>query len=149
MYVVDMTTILTVSCISASWMPIRFLPAPHSSPPPSITSPASLCPLTPFPPSIASFPSLGKLSTARRCRALRGVCAVTPLSLLSHFSVLIHTCQRDTYWFSAFSRAHRRYWSVTSDMRLYSRMQNTPALFPIGDGTYPHARRVKTSLVTL
>jgi hypothetical protein len=34
-----------------------------------------------------------------------------------------------------FWRDHRSYWSVTSDMRLYSRIQNTLALFPIGGRT--------------
>jgi hypothetical protein len=38
----------------------------------------------------------------------------------------------DAYWFSDVSLAPRRYWSVTSDIRLYSRMQNTSALFPTG-----------------
>ena len=36
------------------------------------------------------------------------------------------TLVRDTYWFSVFSRdLTLRYWPVTSDMSLYSRMQNT------------------------
>jgi hypothetical protein len=47
----------------------------------------------------------------------------------------LRALRRDAYWFSVVSRARRRYWSVTSDMRLYSRMQNTPALFPIGGST--------------
>jgi hypothetical protein len=47
----------------------------------------------------------------------------------------LRALRRDAYWFSAANLALRRYWSVISDIRLYSRMHNTPALFPIGRWT--------------
>ena len=41
------------------------------------------------------------------------------------------TLGRDTYWFSVFSGDLRRYWLVTSDMILYSRIQNTPTFVSV------------------
>ena len=49
----------------------------------------------------------------------------------------LRALRRDDYWFSAANLALRRYWSVISDIRLYSRMQNTPALFPMRGRSIP------------
>ena len=49
--------------------------------------------------------------------------------------VSLSALRRDTYWFSTVDLDLRRYWSVISDIRLYSRIQNTSVLFPIGGRT--------------
>ena len=40
--------------------------------------------------------------------------------------------RRDSYWLSARDRARRRYWSVTSLMRLNSKVQKMPAFVSVG-----------------
>ena len=54
--------------------------------------------------------------------------------------------RRDAHWFSAVDLALIRYRSQTFDIRLYSRIQKTPALFPTGGRTAIPSGRIHQNL---
>ncbi len=54
--------------------------------------------------------------------------------------------RREAYWFPAVNLALIRYLSQTSDTRLYSRIQKTPALFPAGGRTAMPSGRIRQNL---
>ena len=76
-------------------------------------------------------------SSRERAPAMRLTCStILPWRCI----VLLKTFRSDSYWFTALSRARRRYWSVTSLMRLNSRTQNTPAFDSVVAGTLVRVR---------
>ena len=88
----------------------------------------------------------GRLRTWKNFRFFLGSCSFTDYEpvcvklICSTFQpwrriTSLRVFRRDSYLFSVFSRVRRRYWSVVSDMSLYSRTQNTPLLFPIDGRT--------------